>query len=158
VLQTWFRGQFSTCSSNSTVPIVPPPPYVLRWISTSDPPSGTIRQGFTSKLPTPIPGTQPRVVRGQFAHAAAQILTVPIVPPTTLCAVGLHFRSTHWYHKTRLQHPNYPPLHPGRNQCRRRGFGGQFGTCSSNSTVPLFRHHHHKGGGIGSFRSTPLVP
>jgi hypothetical protein len=26
VLQRWFGGQFGTCSSNSTVPIVPPPP------------------------------------------------------------------------------------------------------------------------------------
>jgi hypothetical protein len=49
-----------------------------------------------------------------------------------------HFRSTLWYHKTRLSHPNYPHLSQGRNQCRRRG-SGPFGTCSSNSNVPLFR-------------------
>jgi hypothetical protein len=46
-----------------------------------------------------------------------------------------HFRSTLWYHKTRLSHPNYPHLSQGRNQCRRRG--SNIGTCSSNSTVPI---------------------
>jgi hypothetical protein len=91
VSQTWFRGQFGTCSSNSTVPLLfRHHHHVLRWIGTSDPPSGTIRQGFTSKLPHLPQGRNQCCRRGWGqSGTCSSNSTVPIPPPPPCAAVGL---------------------------------------------------------------------
>jgi hypothetical protein len=194
VLQTW-SGPIGTCSSNSTVPIVPTTTMCCGGIGT-DPPSGTIRQDFHIQTTHTCPRDATSVadvVWGQFGTCSSNS-TVPIVPPPPPCAaVGLALQIHPLHHKTRLTSkstliqgriqcrrrgsgansahaaqilpfhtvPPPPPcatvvgtsdppsgtirqgftsklphLPQGRNQCRRRGWG-QSGTCSSNSTVPI---------------------
>jgi hypothetical protein len=83
-------------------------------IGTSDPPSGTIRQGFHIQTP-PVPGTQPvsqTWFRGPFGTCSSNSTVSHCTTTTTMCCGGIGIRSTLWYHKTRLPHPNYTPI-PG---------------------------------------------
>jgi hypothetical protein len=123
VSQTWFRGHGILCSSNSTVPIVPHHHHVLRWDWHSDPPSGTIRQSFTSNYYSHLSQGRNQcldMVRGQFGTCSSNS-TVPIVPYHHVLRWDWHFRSTHWHHDKAST--TTPHLSQGRIQCRRRGSG-----------------------------------
>jgi hypothetical protein len=158
VSQTWFRGPFGTCSSNSTVPIA---------TTTTTMCCGGIgirstlwyhkNKASTSKLHT-YPRDATSVADVVPIGTCSSNSTVPIVPPPPCAAVGLRTSDPLWYHKTRLSHPNYPHLSQGRNQCRRRGSGPirHMQLKFYRSTIvppppPCAAVDWH-------FRSTPLVP
>jgi hypothetical protein len=181
---------------------------VLRWIGTSDPPSGTIRQGFHIQTTHTYPeATSVAVVRGHSAHAAqilpfqlfrhhhhsgitsdpfsgtirqglstsklphlsrdnhsvADVVPGPIhmqLSPTVplfrhhhhVLRWDWHFRSTLWYHRQGFHIQTTTPIR--RNQCRRRGSGATSAHAAQILTFQLFRHHHHVLRWIGTSRST----
>jgi hypothetical protein len=134
------RGQFGTCSSNSTVPLFRHHHHVLRWDWRSDPPSGTIRQGFNQTTHTYQGRNQCQTWFGaNSAHAASFQL---FRHHHHVLRWDWHFRSTLWYHKTRFHIQTTTPI-PGTQPVSQTWFRDPFGTCSSNSTFQLFRHHHH---------------
>jgi hypothetical protein len=112
VLQTWFWGPFGTCSSNSTVPIVPPPPPCAAVRLALDPPSGTMRQLFLhSNYPHLSRDTTSvaDVVRGQFGTCSSNSTHLfrhhhhvlwrdwPPDPPSGTIRQGFHIQTTHTY-------------------------------------------------------------
>jgi hypothetical protein len=94
------------------------------------------------KLPTPTPGTQPvsRTVLGPIRHMQLKLyrssVPLPPLPPPPPCAAMGWRQITLWVPIRQGFHIQTPHLSQGRNQCCRRG-SNQFGTCSSNSTVPI---------------------
>jgi nucleoside diphosphate kinase len=214
VLQRWFGGQFGTWSSNSTVPIVPPPPpcaavglafrslwyhktrlphpnyshcpratsvaevvwgpirhmqlkfyrsncsattTILTVVGTSDPPSGTIRQGFHIQTTTPVPEdatSVAHVVPGPIRHMQLKF-TVHCSATTTMCCGGIGTSDPpSGYHQTRL--PSKLPTYQDTTSVA-VWFRGLFGTCSSNSNVPIVPPPPPFAGGIGT-QIHPLVP
>jgi hypothetical protein len=101
--------------------------------------------------PIPVPVDKPVMADSAIASSNS---TVPLFRHHHhVLRWDWHFRSTLWYHKTRLSHPNYPHLSQGRNQCRTRGSATC--TCSSNSTVPIVPPPPPCCGGLAL---DPLVP
>jgi hypothetical protein len=93
--------------------------HVLRWIGTSDPPSGTIRQGFHIQTTHTCPRdatSVAHVVQGLIRHMQLKFYRHSIVPPPPPCAaVGLALQ--------------IPPLVPSR-----QGFPTLHTTPSSEQT------------------------
>jgi hypothetical protein len=72
---------------------------------------------FFTKLPTPSQGRNQCCRRGSgpIRHMQLKFYRSNFPPPPPCAAVGLAFRSTLWYHKTRLSHQTTPIR--DTNQC-----------------------------------------
>jgi hypothetical protein len=115
--------------------------HVLRWIGTSDPISGTIRQGFHIQTTTPVPGTQP-VSHTWFkylCHHAAQILlsTQLFRHHHHVLRWDWHFRSPLWYHQDSASIHTSTHTILVSKPVSQTWFGAIRQTCSSNSNVPI---------------------
>jgi hypothetical protein len=117
--QTWFRGQFGTCSSNSTVQLFRHHHHVLWWIGPSDPPSE-----YKTNFHIQTTHTRPRDANsvsqtwlGPIRHMQLKFLRFQLfhfttTPPTTTMLRWIGTSDPPWYHQTRLP-SKLPTLYPG---------------------------------------------
>jgi hypothetical protein len=130
------RGQCSTCSSNSTVPVFRHHHHVLRWDWHFRSTLWYHKTRLSHPNYPPIPGTQPVSQTWFRANSAHQLkfYRSNCSHHHHVLRWDWHFRSTHWYHKTRPSHQT-THTYPGTQPVLQRWL--KFGTCSSNSTVPI---------------------
>jgi hypothetical protein len=130
--------------------------------TTPDPPSGTHKTRLSHPNYPLSQGRQP-VSQTWFRVAhAAQILPFQFRHHHHHHRCGWHFRSTLWYHKTRLPHPNYPHLSQGRpvspvsgpNSCS----SNYRSNCSATTTMCCGGITRSHSGTIRQTSNTPPIP